>query len=333
MSTTKNFYNVLDVPKNASTNDIKKAYRKLAVKHHPDKGGNEEEFKKISEAYDVLSDTERRKQYDLYGTYEQDSIPDFHDIFQNFFQGNDIFSTFFPATGSHQTKPLVKEIELPITLEEVFYGKTIKYRHSQKTFGSPIECVNCDGKGKLFQPMSLAPGIMTHSLTICPICNGKGKKQSSTILKEEEKIINVTIPKGVLSGQCILLENCGDRIETEDQCGDIRIRFVYEKHSVFSVSSTNPHDLEFHSSIQLSDLWNGFSVSIPMLDGKVQRFFKKNPISLIDGPLTYRIPNLGLSDSNHTGALVLHFSIHVPNNSLPKIHNEQGICLDVQKQQ
>ena len=328
MSSSPNFYDLLDIPKDASSNDIKKAYRKLAVKHHPDKGGNEDEFKKISEAYDVLSNEEKRKQYDMFGTCDDVTIPDFHDIVENIFQSNDIFGSFFQRNVP--SKPPPKDIEIPITLEEVFHGKTIKYRHYQKTFGAPVECTSCDGKGKIFQPMSFGPGIITHAMSMCPMCHGSGKKVNSTILKQEEKIIKVTIPKGVLSGQCILLENCGDRIEHDDHYGDIRVRFIYQKHSIFTVSSTNPLDLEYHSSIELSDLWNGFSVSIPMLDGTTQRFFKKDPISLINGPLIYRVPNMGLSNSNHTGHLVLYFSVHIPNHrDSCQTQKEEGTCLDL----
>lgn len=330
MSSTSNFYDLLDISKDASSNDIKKAYRKLAVKHHPDKGGNEEEFKKISEAYDVLSNDEKRKQYDMFGTCDDVTVPDFHDMFETMFQGNDIFGTFFQKNVP--SKPPPKDIEIPITLEEVFHGKSIKYRHYQKTFGAPVECTNCDGKGKIFQPMSFGPGIITHTMSMCPICKGNGKKSNSKIVKQEEKIIKLTIPKGVLSGQCILLRDCGDRIENDDQYGDIRVRFLYEKHSIFKVSSTNPLDLEYHSSIQLSDLWNGFSVSIPMLDGTTQHFFKKDPISLINGPLIYRVPNMGLSNLKQTGSLVLQFSIHIPNNKdscIQRTRNEEGTCLDL----
>ena len=87
MPQEENLYDVLGVPKDVSETDLKKAYKKLAIKHHPDKGGNEETFKKISEAYSILSDSDKRKKYDMFGTYDENAMqmPDMNDIFQNIF--------------------------------------------------------------------------------------------------------------------------------------------------------------------------------------------------------------------------------------------------------
>ena len=144
----ENLYDVLGVSKEASETDIKKAYRKLAIKHHPDKGGDEETFKKISEAYGILSDKDKKRQYDMFGTYDSvpmDNMPNFNDIFEGIFGGRgsgsmeQMFGGMFGGMGGRpQQKGKDKTITLRVSLDEVYQGKTIN--------NMKIKCldVNCD---------------------------------------------------------------------------------------------------------------------------------------------------------------------------------------------
>ena len=115
---SKNFYDVLGIQKDASEGDIRKAYKKLAIKYHPDKGGDEEKFKEISEAYSVLSDSQKRQNYDRFGTVDNNdmNMNDFQDIFSNMFGGFN-HGPFGNIFGGKPKAVKTKEIKLYVTLE------------------------------------------------------------------------------------------------------------------------------------------------------------------------------------------------------------------------
>jgi molecular chaperone DnaJ len=214
-------YEVLGVPKNATGDDIKKAYRRLAVKYHPDKaqshhdkGAHEEKFKEINEAYSVLSNPEKRRQYDMFGTYDQSAQPfsadDIPDIFKEMFgggspfifemgagpaQGPQGFNMFFGAGGpggvpNKETSRQTEFIEVHISIEELVYGATKKIEcelkdkcEECKGLGALnkddiIQCITCHGSG--FVEQVIPPFFMQRST--CPSCAGKKE-----IIKENKQ--------------------------------------------------------------------------------------------------------------------------------------------------
>jgi molecular chaperone DnaJ len=208
----KDYYKILGVDKNASKEEIKQAFRKLAHQHHPDKGGDEKKFKEVNEAYSILSNDEKRQQYDQFGSgFDQGGFGgqggmNWEDIFRNYqsqgqnmefdlgdiFGGgnfSDIFSQFFNGGGGRRTrkehgKDIVVDME--ITLEEAFAGiekeinlkKYIVCRHCKGTGGEPgsgkKKCPECGGNGQVQQTKRTIFGTFSQVIT-CPKCSGEGE--------------------------------------------------------------------------------------------------------------------------------------------------------------
>lgn len=210
----KDYYQILGVSRNASDEDIKKAYRKMALKYHPDRLVNasekerkdaEEKLKEISEAYSVLKDPQKRQQYDNFGSYSASGnnaggFGDFNvnDIFNSFFgDGNDVFSDFFGGGGrrsggsSRESKGENLKITIDVTLEEIAQGatKTIKLSHFVKckscggagatTPNALKTCSECNGTGRVKKVIRTVFGSMSMSMSECPSCHGLGKINTS----------------------------------------------------------------------------------------------------------------------------------------------------------
>lgn len=206
----KDYYDVLGVSKNASSEEIKKAYRKLAHQHHPDKGGDEKKFKEVNEAYQVLGNPQKRSQYDQFGrTFEsggfqgqgQEGFGGFSGFdFRNFggsqnFEGfsfSDIFEDFFGFQNEGRGKKRQKRgndiaVDLEITLEDTFSGidkeidlqKMIVCQRCQGSGGEPgtrmVECPTCHGKGEVYETQRTFLGAF-NKISVCPQCGGVGKK-------------------------------------------------------------------------------------------------------------------------------------------------------------
>ena len=314
-----NLYEILGIEKDASETDIKKAYRKLAIKHHPDKGGDEETFKKISHAYGILSDSEKRKQYDMFGTYDNSmpqNMPDFNDIFENIFQGGgmgQMFGGMFGNPIEKKKKGKDKTINLSVTLEEVFLGKTIKYRLLRKKYLNGDKCKECDGNGKQVQMVQLGPGIITQNITSCSVCNGSGIQYNEKFSTVEEEIIDIPIPKGIPNGHRLAIRGKGDEYGSLPP-GDIIVTIEHKPHSLFETSKRNPLDIIYRKNITLYELMNGFQFTFQLLDNQDICIQSNKGIHLIDKPLCYRIPNMGFSYKNTNGDLLIYIYISIPKS-------------------
>ena len=209
----EDYYKILGVERNASQDDIKKAYRNLAKTHHPDVGGNEEEFKKISAAYEVLSDEQKRTNYDNGGSGG----------FDPFMGGGFGFNPF----ANQQVKGRDIKIDLTLTLEEIYRGvnKKIKFNHSVNcescsgTGGKDGMCDSCNGQGMLTQVIQTPMGKMMNQrmcnkcrgtgriiIDPCRICNGFGG-----VIKNET--INIDVPQGINGGHAFVVRGGGDFIK------------------------------------------------------------------------------------------------------------------------
>jgi len=236
----KDYYQVLGIPNEASQDEIKKAYYKLAHKHHPDKGGDEKKFKEINEAYQVLSDKEKRSQYDRFGrTFEGAAEPgsdfqwawgrpetDFEDAFRTDFGDlGDIVEEIFGFGAPKRRKDIKRgkdiEVGIEISLEDVLRGKEKEIFLNKQVAcsrcsgsgaepGTKInECFSCRGTGEVQQVKRTFLGSFTR-YTTCPECGGEGKRPEKPCnvckgegrVKDEEKI-KIFIPAGVDTNQVI----------------------------------------------------------------------------------------------------------------------------------
>ena len=268
----RDYYKILGVDKNASKSDLKKAYRKLALKYHPDKNPDkkaEETFKEISEAYAVLYDDDKRKMYDRYGhagidqRYSSEDIfrgVDFGDIFRGTgmdfgFGFEDIFERFFGhrnqfgrRTRGHRGHDL--RYDMQISLEDAYIGLKTEIRVPRtevcdtckgtgaKPGTSPQQCPECQGTGQRRMSRQTAFGMFTQ-VTVCPQCQGQGtfiKQKCPSCYGQgtEEKIrdIEINIPKGIEDGSQLRLTGQGEQV-AHGQNGDLYIVVHLREHPKF----------------------------------------------------------------------------------------------------
>ena len=289
----RDYYDVLGVQKNSSPEQIKAAYRKLAVKHHPDKNpgdkSSEEKFKEAGEAYHVLSDKERKQNYDNFGHAAFENGAGGRGGFGNFDFSNhfsDIFEDFFGDFGGGGGRRSKKSnfrgsdlrYDLSITLEEAYAGKKqdIKFSTSEKCntcSGSGSKpghdvgsCSMCGGHGQVrsnqgfFTVQQTCPqcsGTGEEITNPCGSCGGQGKKQTS-------KRLSVTIPKGVDDGTRIRLAGKGEAGSRGASNGDLYLFVNVYSHDLFKRSDEN---LFFEYPVSIADAALGTSLEIPTIDG------------------------------------------------------------------
>ena len=291
----RDYYEVLGVIKSTSPEDIKKAYRKSALKYHPDKNkgdkASENKFKEASEAYHVLSDKKRRTNYDQFGHAAFEGGPgrggfenfdfsqfstSFSDIFEDFFEG------FGESRGRRQERSSSfrgedLRYDLSISLEDAYHGKKqeINFSSSEKCgrcdgYGGepgskPVSCSMCGGQGRVRS----SQGFFTIQQT-CPECSGSGEQISSACKecrgmgkKQTRKKIFTNIPKGVDDGTRIRLSGKGEAGIKGGGNGDLYIFVLVEPHNIFKRSEEN---LFFEFPISLTDATLGTTVEVPTID-------------------------------------------------------------------
>ena len=252
VDTTK-LYETLEVSKDADEKEIKKSYRRLSRIHHPDKGGDEHKFKEIAAAYEILSDSEKRKLYDQYGLkgveHGAPSAGD-EDLYSMFFGGESRRRPSGPRKGPSLKHPL------NVSLDDVYNGKKVKLAVNRKVIvGDVSTCSACDGKGVSMKIMQLGPGMIQQMQRTCPECKGQGNIAKT---KSERKILEVHIDRGARDGQRIRFEGMGDEIPGME-AGDIHFIIKIKVHPVFKRQGA---DLLVQKEISLNQALCGFAVRI-----------------------------------------------------------------------
>jgi molecular chaperone DnaJ len=298
MSTKKNYYEVLGLSKGASEDEIKKAYRSLARKYHPDinkEKDAEAKFKEVSEAYEVLGDSQKKSNYDQYGSadggagFGGGAGGGFGGGFGGFDSGDifgDIFSEFFGGgASSRQKKKSYAErgadlrYKTELSLEEMFSGAEIQISYNTKVKceacdgeggeggSKPVSCKTCHGFGRIRQQKG--PFMMEQT---CGTCSGSGlsfekscKKCSGTGAVNKTRKIIVKIPAGIDSDEKIRLAGDGEAGLRGGEAGDLYVE-VYQKHHKFFKRKRN--DLTCDATISFVTAALGGSVNIPSIDGE-----------------------------------------------------------------
>ncbi|MDG6479827.1 molecular chaperone DnaJ [Glaesserella parasuis] len=331
----KDYYEVLGLQKGASEQEIKRAYKRLAAKHHPDKNQGskeaEEKFKEIKDAYEVLGDNEKRAMYDQYGhqAFEHDGgAGGFGGFGGGGFGGfEDIFSEMFGGGfgGGARRQRVVRgddlRYDLEITLEEAVRGvkKDIRIRTlvqcdtchgSGAEAGSKVEtCPHCHGSGRVRRQQGF---FMTE--TVCPSCHGTGKKIDKPCKSchgdgrvEKTKNLSVTIPAGVDTGNQLRLSGEGAAGENGAPAGDLYVVIHVKDHDIFVRDGSNLY-CEVPISFTMAAL--GGEIEVPTLDGRVKL---KIPAETQTGKL-FRVRGKGVTSARggYAGDLICKVIIETP---------------------
>lgn len=336
----KDYYKILGVDKSASKEDIKRAFRKLALEHHPDKGGNAEKFKEASEAYAVLSDDQKRAQYDTYGSTGPSGFGGgYQGGFEGFdfsgFQGaqnidfdlGDIFGEFFGGgrTSSRRTQKRGKDIsiDLDLSFAESVFGveKTIRITKNSKckvcegtgakNGTSTQTCHSCGGQGRVRETKRSFLGPIVTERT-CEICEGSGKiakekcsECSGLGLRRKEEFFTVDIPADMDDGESVRLSGAGESIKGGIP-GDLYIKLHVKNDPLFKKEGKN---LVTELNIKLTDAILGAKYDLKTLDGNIEL---KIPEGAEFGQIL-RIRGKGVPiSSDKRGDLLIKLNIKIP---------------------
>ena len=328
--TKKDYYEILGVSKTTSIDEIKKKFKKLALKYHPDRNkeeGAEEKFKEISEAYAVLSDKEKRNVYDQFGhngfdqRYSQEDIfrgSNFENIFREFGFGNqgDIFDMFFGGRGQRRARDL--RYDLTINFEDAAFGKKeeIKFRKKVRCKdcrgtgakdGKVTECKHCEGTGQLKRVQRTMFGIFQQVIP-CKYCNHTGSIPKTKCPKCDEGFVNdikelkINIPAGVDDGTRLRVSEEGE--ESREGIGDLYVYLNIKPHKIFE---RRDFDLYLTSNISPSQGALGTDIKVPTLKEETKI---KIPHGTQSGTV-FRIKNEGIQHLNGYGKGDLYVKVNI----------------------
>lgn len=346
-SGNKDYYKILGVDRNADTKAIKKAYRKRALETHPDQGGNKEEFAEVAEAYEVLSNAEKKQIYDQYGS-EAANNPNMsgaggfaghrsaEDIFAEFFRGGGMgFGDMFGRGRGPQT-PTVEPIEVRVrlTLEEVYKGVTKKVRVTRPQicsecngFGTKSKtekpkCSNCNGSGHVVQQHRMGPGMVQQTISDCPRCRGTGTNAKSDDqcvrcqskgYKSTTQEVSLEIPAGVPANVTLVVRGEGGRIPGA-QPGDLHVHVDVSQHALYKRKGD---DLIVQKSVTLSEALLGFHFTLKALDGRTLDVSVTDILLKPEGVI--KIPGEGMpSTSGRRGDIYVFTSVKMPTKISPE---------------
>lgn len=340
------FYDILGVKPGCSQDDLKKAYRKLALKYHPDKNPNEgERFKQISQAYEVLSDPEKKQIYDMGGEQALkeggggSSFSSPMDLFEMFFSGG------MGRDRRKERKGKNVVHQLNVTLEELYKGCVRKLALQKNVIcdkcegrggkkGSVEQCPTCRGTGMQVQVHQLGPGMLQQIQRVCSECKGQGERinpkdrckqcQGKKVVRDR-KVLEVHIDKGMTSGQKIVFSGEGDQ-EPELEPGDIIIVLEEKEHSVFKRSG---NDLFLQMNIQLVEALCGFQKVIRTLDDR-DLVITALPGEVIKHGELKCITNEGMPQYKNPfekGRMIIQFLVQFPKTLPPEVIPSLENCL------
>lgn len=341
----KDYYKILGVERSASVDEIKKAYRELAHQHHPDRpGGNESKFKEISEAYQILSNKEKRAQYDRFGRvpsgtpgfgggnfefdfgFNPEDISDLSDVFEAFFEGFGLRKRKTYRRGSDI------EIAMEISLEEAFHGvrKTLSYFAAvtcercggighDKAAGVS-SCSACGGQGEIKENRNTFFGSFSQVRT-CPKCSGTGEIPnklcsacSGSGRQSGQRKVEVMIKPGLDDGQVIHVREAGEAGERGSDSGDLYVLVRVKPHPVFQ---RRVADLYLRQDVRLAEVLLGRKIKIKHLNGETvtaeipARFNIREKL---------RLPDLGMPklEGRGRGDLYIELNLKLPKYLSPR---------------
>ncbi len=324
----KDFYDILGITKSANAAEIKKAYRKKALEFHPDKNPGdtaaEEQFKLAAEAYEVLSDPQKKAKYDQYGHQAFDNSGGFgggghggmnmDDIFSQF---GDIFGSAFGGGGGvRRVKGSNLRIKVKLTLEEIANGveKKVKVKRKVQAAGVTYKtCSTCNGQGQVMRVTNTILGRM-QSASTCPSCGGSGqildKKPSeadSQGMILEDETVSIKIPAGVVDGMQLKVSNKGNDAPGNSVPGDLIVAIEEIEHEFLKREGENLH---YDLYVSFAEAVLGISKDIEAVNGKVRIKLEEG----IQSGKILRLKGKGIPSVNGygNGDLLVHVNVWTP---------------------
>uniref|UniRef100_A0A2P2I9S1 Subfamily a member 2-like partial n=1 Tax=Hirondellea gigas TaxID=1518452 RepID=A0A2P2I9S1_9CRUS len=325
---TNKYYDVLGISKTASGPEIKKAFHKLARKHHPDKGGDEDKFKEMRTAYETLSIPEKREVYDRFGEEGGPGASSMSDIFDLFTgQGRQ------GRGGGKARRRRGEDVVFPlkVALEDLYNGMTKKLRLTKNVLcstcdgqgsksGKSTKCRGCNGSGLRVVVRQLGPGMIQQMQTTCPDCDGEGscvsdadrcpKCKGGKVVKEK-KTLEVYIDKGMRHGQKIPFQGEADQSPGTDP-GDVIVILQQKDHPVFGREGLN---LFIQKKVSLVEALCGVSFTVTHLDGRVLRVVTGENGEILTPGEVKCIENEGMPQHKNPyvrGGLFIEFQVEFP---------------------
>jgi len=336
-SDSSKYYDILGVSNSASQDELKKAYRKAAIKNHPDKGGDPEKFKELSQAYEVLSDPEKREIYDQYG---EDALKEGmgggggshnpFDIFESFFGGGAFGGGSSRGRRQKQGDDVVHSLK--VSLEDLYNGASKKLSLTRNVLcpkckgkgsksGASGRCYGCQGTGMKISTRRIGPGMIQQMQHVCNDCKGSGEvisdKDKCTRCKgnkvaQEKKVLEVHVEKGMQHGQKIVFQ--GEADEAPDTVtGDIVFVLQLKDHPKFK---RKLDDLYVEHTLSLTEALCGFQFALTHLDGR-QLLIKSNPGEVIKPGQHKAINDEGMPHHQRPfmkGRLYIQFNVEFPDS-------------------
>lgn len=341
----RDYYEVLGLSKSASEAEIKKAYRKMALKYHPDKNPGdkeaEEKFKEAAEAYEVLSDANKKARYDQFGHAGMNGGGGFgggmnmEDIFNQF---GDIFGGGFggsfggPRGGSRTVRGTNLRVKMKLTLEEVANGvrKKIKVNKLVNAEGVTYkDCSACNGTGRITRVTQTFLGAMQTQST-CNVCQGAGKmidkrppEADQQGLKRQEEVIEIDIPAGVEEGMQLSVQGKGNAGPFNGIPGDLIVVIEEQEHEELRRDSEHLH---YDAIINFVDAVLGESIEVPTINGKVK--IKVDPGTQSGKTLRLKGKGLPILQGYGSGDLFVHIHVWTPK----KVSKEEREILEKLKE-
>ena len=348
MAEETDYYKILGVERTATADEIKRAYKKVAIKYHPDRNPGdkeaEEKFKQAAQAYDVLRDPDKRARYDQFGAAGVDGAAggfggfgaggmDLNDIFRNF---GDIFGGAFGGfggfgggRGQRQYRGSDMRMKVRLTLEEISTGVTKKFKVRKDitctechgtgcaSGHSPETCTTCHGQGYVIQSRRSFLGMM-QTQEVCPNCHGEGTVIKHTCshchgegVTSGEEIVEIKIPAGVAEGMVVNVPGKGNAAKHGGVPGDIQVLIEEEPHKDFIRDDT---DLIYNLLLTVSQAALGDTIDIPTLTGKAR--IKIEPGTQPGTALRLRGKGLPAVQGYGvgTGDIVVNISVYIPEH-------------------
>jgi DnaJ-class molecular chaperone len=349
----KDLYKMLDIPRGADKEEIRRAYKKMSLRFHPDKGGSEEDFKAISKAHDVLSDDQKRQIYDMTGNADEGvgqqnpfggggggGMPfpfDIGSIFGNMFGGGGPMPGAGGAGGPggsrvRRAKAPPKVHEIPLRLSDFYVGRTIQFKFERQKFCTGCtglgcstfqSCDHCGGRGFTEQIMMIGPGMQAMTRGPCMPCSGQGRKPGAPCntcngrkFSSQEKTLNVKIEPGMRVGQTFVFEReCSDNPDYME-AGDVHI--VLQEADENLEIRREGETLHTNLSLSLIDCLVGCQRKVMGHPAHTDGLFVDLPAGLMTGNI-FVLEKAGMPTGSGFGNLFCHITVTITDTEKTKL--------------